>query len=136
MLTRVWFPGNVLAIMTAVARLIAFHRIKKDAREFQASVSFTNWIPVTAMGAGVLSYIAAMVLQSWYLMETRTFHIGLSFVLGAFVLWMCHEGSLIYGKLKVKHHGVEFLQVHLEKQGLQYCLVSDDEGQSRDMLRG
>ncbi|CAE7269864.1 unnamed protein product [Symbiodinium natans] len=90
--------SNVLAIMTAIARLIAFHHIlKKDATSFDArlkkdGLKFWNHTPILAMTLGVISYIASMIVQASFVMGDRAILAGVGMaVFALFGLWLPHE---------------------------------------------
>lgn len=108
--------GSVLAIMTAVARLIAFQRIRKrKAVEFAEELrhgwmgSFAEAIPVVAMGMGVLSYIATMIMQASFIVSPASLYWCLAIVCVALVSWGVHEFALQRAKLR-SHEAGPWLQ--------------------------
>eukprot|EP00439_Symbiodinium_sp_Y106_P047330 s209_g6.t1 len=101
---------NVLAIMTAIARLIAFQRVaKSDAPEFQRIMGAgrvgwcTGALPVVAMAAGVISYILVMLVQGYLVMHMKTFWFCVATISFCIILWTSHEVWIILAKRAVNH---------------------------------
>ncbi|CAE7303049.1 norB, partial [Symbiodinium microadriaticum] len=102
--------GNVLAIMTAIARLIAFQRVaKSDAPEFQRIMGegrvgwCTGALPVVAMAAGVISYILVMLVQGYLVMHMKTFWFCVATITVCIIFWTSHEVWIIRAKRAVNH---------------------------------
>ena len=96
--------------MTAVARVIAFHRVeKKDAKKFQDQMTkgfpgaVADAVPVTAMALGVISFIVCIWLQASLVMAEKTFHITCVITLLTIVTWILHERTIHLAKRAVDH---------------------------------
>ncbi|CAE7342351.1 unnamed protein product [Symbiodinium necroappetens] len=119
---------NVLAIMTSIARLIAFQRVaKSNAPEFQEMMAAgrAGWcagaLPVVAMAVGVISYIFVMLIQGYLVMKVRTLQFCIATITVCSFLWGAHESWIFRAKRAVNHPELVNLSCASEYEVLECC---------------